>query len=121
MTAYRFELRRYELDPSIEPHALLAGCGARAPLLLDSAGGDPARFSLLAFDPLASIELSSEGAGRGAWRATLAALLARGRVERADAALPFAGGFLGALGYDLGVEGERLALPREPWGQPLLA
>jgi para-aminobenzoate synthetase component 1 len=118
---FRFELRRYELDASIEPHALLAGCSARAPLLLDSAGGDPARFSLLAFDPLASIELPCERAGSGAWRAELAALLARARVDHAAESLPFAGGFLGALGYDLGVEGEPLGLPREPWRFPLLA
>ncbi|TAJ16099.1 MAG: anthranilate synthase component I family protein [Planctomycetota bacterium] len=121
MSEFRFELRRYELDSSLEPHALLAGCTARAPLLLDSAGGDPARFSLLAFDPLASLELPLARAGAGAWRAELAALLARARLERADESLPFAGGFLGALAYDLGVEGERLALPAEPWGFPLLA
>lgn len=121
MSEFRFALRRHELDPSIEPHALLAGCSARAPLLLDSAGGEPARFSLLAFDPLAVLELPSERAGSGAWRAELATLLARARLEHADDALPFAGGFLGALGYDLGVEGERLALPVEPWRFPLLA
>jgi para-aminobenzoate synthetase component 1 len=35
--------------------------------------------------------------------------------------LPFAGGFLGALSYDLGVAGEDLRLPPEPWGLPLVA
>ena len=33
---------------------------------------------------------------------------------------PFAGGFVGALAYDLGVAGEDLALPVDPWATPPL-
>jgi para-aminobenzoate synthetase component 1 len=31
---------------------------------------------------------------------------------------PFQGGFLGALGYDLGVSGEQQSLPTDPWTSP---
>ncbi|MEM7518002.1 MAG: anthranilate synthase component I family protein, partial [Planctomycetota bacterium] len=86
--------------------------------LLDSAAGDPRRWSLLAFDPLpARLDESLEPPSVEALR---------GFVERLEAVAgdsvpgPFAGGFVGALSYDLGVEGEDLELPRDPWQQPLI-
>lgn len=84
------------------------------PVLLDSAGGSPARWSVLGFDPVAPAP------ARPRSLLDLAALLER--LEPADADPvpgPFAGGFLGALAYDLGVAGEELDLPAEPWGWPL--
>jgi para-aminobenzoate synthetase component 1 len=121
VSEFRFRPRVFELAPCPEPHALLATCAARAPVLLDSAGGEPARFSLLGFDPLARTEIRTGREGDGAWSADLAALLARAELHDVPAGLePFAGGFLGALAYDLGAAGERLALPVEPWGLPLL-
>ncbi|MBI5364285.1 MAG: anthranilate synthase component I family protein [Planctomycetes bacterium] len=87
----------------------------RARIALDSAGGTPRRWSLVAFEPLA---LGPPPAELGSLRAFHA------RLEHAggdDVPGPFHGGFLGALAYDLGVHGERaLALPRDAWGTPLV-
>ncbi len=88
--------------------------GRDRPVLLERAAAGPARFSLLGFDPLPA-ELP--GALHGL-RPLLGALSVDGG-ERVPG--PFAGGFLGALAYDLGVAGEGLRLPPEPWGQPLVA
>lgn len=90
--------------------------GFRGRIALDSAGGTPRRWSLVAFDPL---DVGPPPAELGLLRAFHA------RLERAeegdDVPGPFHGGFLGALAYDLGVHGERtLALPRDPWGTPLV-
>ncbi|MHC4377544.1 MAG: anthranilate synthase component I family protein, partial [Planctomycetota bacterium] len=57
-------------------------------------------------------DLEELGRWHGAWRSEPDA-----DVPRA----PFRGGFLGALAYDLGVAGEGLELPAEPWGWPQLA
>jgi len=73
---------------------------ARGVALLEGAGPDSGRWGLLAFDP----------------RPTGGPIPAP-----ADVPGPFAGGFIGALSYDLGPQGERLALPRDPWQQPLRA
>ncbi|MCK6444938.1 MAG: anthranilate synthase component I family protein [Planctomycetes bacterium] len=84
--------------------------------LLDSAAGEPKRFSLLGFDPL-PLALEPE---RGVFG------LRDAQRELAPAAgdsVPgfFAGGLLAALAYDLGVAGEtRVVMPPEPWGFPLL-
>lgn len=81
-------------------------------MLLDSAGGAPARFTLLAFDPLPAFE----GVGLAALRAAREALA----PSPGDAVPgPFHGGFLGALSYDLGVAGEELELPRDEGPSPL--
>lgn len=81
---------------------------------LDSAGGAPARWSLVAFDPDRRAPAPRDLAGVRA--------LARA-VAPPDAPLPgpFHGGFLGALAYDLGVAGEGLALPADPWDTPPVA
>ena len=112
---YRFRPRVFPLSRPPDAGALLAALrGRRGLVALDSAAGWPRRFSLAAFDPLpvpAPARLSD-----------LRALVARLRPaggERPPG--PFAGGFLGALSYDLGVAGEALALPRDPWGAPPIA
>lgn len=111
----RPRLERLGLD--LSPEQALARTGRRAGrVLLDSAAGEPRRFSLLAWDPLESVppnaDLEALARWHGAWR-----LEPQGDAPRA----PFRGGFLGALAYDLGVTGEQLALPVEPWGWPPLA
>ncbi len=88
----------------------------RGCIALDSAGGNPRRFSLIAFDPLRGPELPRDVAG-------LRDLLRQLEVRAGDDVPgPFHGGFLGALSYDLGVAGERaVRARREPWGSPLVA
>ncbi|MEZ5974995.1 MAG: anthranilate synthase component I family protein [Planctomycetota bacterium] len=90
--------------------AALADCDGLA--WLDSAGGKPADFDLIGFEP------DPLPAGNHPWR-VLQAALADWHVE-GQVPGPFHGGFLGALAYDLGVHGEGLELPAEPWGWPLL-
>jgi len=95
----------------------LPGLAERRPVLLDSASGEPRRFSLLGIDPVRTID--------GGGLLDLRARVARLEVLAGDDAPPgfpdvFHGGFLGALAYDLGVVGERLDLPPEPWGFPAI-
>jgi para-aminobenzoate synthetase component 1 len=73
---------------------------------LDSAAGSPRDFSLVAFDPLSTPPPQD-----------LDDLKRQVHSLRpmADVPGPFRGGFIGALTYDLGVFGERLELPRDPW------
>jgi len=71
--------------------------GVRGLALLEGAGPDPGRWGWLAFDPRPGAEA----------------------LPPADVPGPFAGGFIGALSYDLGPQGERLVLPRDPWRLPL--
>jgi para-aminobenzoate synthetase component 1 len=83
--------------------------------VLDSAGGAPRRFSLVAFEPLAEAlvgPLPRDVAGLRAYVAQLAPEGAHGVPG------PFAGGFVGALAYDLGVAGEGLELPQAAWANP---
>lgn len=89
--------------------------GHRARFALDSAGGAPRRWSVVAFDPLAT------GAPPSALLA-LRAFHARLRLDGGDDVPgPFHGGLLAALAYDLGVAGEtRVGLPRDAWGTPLV-
>ncbi len=91
----------------------LRGRGPR--VLLESARGYPSRFGVLGFDPLPPRPRESVRTPRE----LLAQLEPAGGDE-----IPgmFAGGFLGAFAYDLGVEGERpLRCPPEPWGFPRVA
>jgi para-aminobenzoate synthetase component 1 len=112
MPRFRFapEVERIEGDPPLF-EALLRLGARRAPVFLDGAAGTPRGSSLLAFDPL-PLELPR----------TLRGLRERAaRIERGDAPLPpfFAGGFAGALAYELGAEDEPpLALPGDPWHWP---
>ncbi|QDV06662.1 Aminodeoxychorismate synthase component 1 [Planctomycetes bacterium Poly30] len=88
-------------------------------LVLDSAGGSPRHWSLLGFDPFLSFDdprvapTSLDG---------LESLLSDVRLAPGSTAEeglgPFAGGFLGALAYELGVRGEALDLPEPAWPQP---
>ncbi len=89
---------------------------------LDSAGGTPRRFSLIAFDPLQGLELPSSIEGLRAYAAQLTASAGPLTASAGDDVPgPFAGGFLGALAYDLGVAGERaVRVAPEPWGSPLV-
>jgi para-aminobenzoate synthetase component 1 len=113
---FRFRPRVLELTPAPDVPALLCALGDRPGLCaLDSAAGEPARAGLVAFDPLALPEGID---GLPALREFHARLVRDG----GDAVPgPFAGGFAGALAYDLGVAGERaLELPAEPFGLPLV-
>jgi para-aminobenzoate synthetase component 1 len=99
--------------------ALLGGAAPviERPVLLDSAAGEPRRFSLLGFDPVVALAGPSV-ADLGALRASCARLEPRAGGDPLPAEIPFAGGFLGALAYELGGAGEGLVLPPEPWGLP---
>ncbi|MEE2941573.1 MAG: anthranilate synthase component I family protein [Planctomycetota bacterium] len=105
----------------LDVETALMGLEGRPGLVcLDSAGGSPARWSLIAFDPLVSFE----GAAAPADLDGLAAELARLRLDPRAledplvASSPFCGGFIGALAYDLGVRGEDLDLPPPEWPAP---
>lgn len=116
LAPFTFRPRVSPLQLGSSPDGLARALGAlrshAAPVLLDSAAGTPCAFSLLAFDPL-------EGAPPPARLGDLRDYV--GRLEPVpgdEVPGPFAGGFLGALAYDLGVAGEALELPPEPWGFP---
>lgn len=115
MPPFRLRPRVFELPTDADGGALLARLGpGRGAVLLDSAGGAPADWTWLGFDPLPE---DAPPASIDGLRARLASLV----PEDGDAVPgPFAGGWLGALAYDLGVAGEDLALPDEPWGLPLV-
>jgi para-aminobenzoate synthetase component 1 len=113
----RFRPRVVALPDALDAGELLARLRSRRSLAaLDSAGGTPRRFSVVAFDPLRGFETPRDLAGI---RAAVAGL----KVEPGDAVPgPFHGGFLGALAYDLGVAGERpVRAPRDPWSSPRVA
>jgi len=84
---------------------------------LDSAGGAPRRVSLVAFDPLPEALVGPLPQSIAGLRTYVAALAPEGAHEVPG---PFAGGFVGALAYDLGVSGEALALPPAAWANPLV-
>jgi para-aminobenzoate synthetase component 1 len=108
----RFRPRAFELGDVELWSALLRLEAHRQPILLDSAQGATARWSVLGIDPLACELPQSVLAPRAA--------LAQWGVESGDALPgPFHGGFLGALAYDLGVHGERpVCTAPEPFGFP---
>jgi para-aminobenzoate synthetase component 1 len=86
----------------------------RGLVALDSAAGEPRRWSLVAFDPLAALGPPESVAGVRALSRSLE--VAGGD----DVPGPFCGGFIGALSYDLGVAGERApAVSTDPWHSPL--
>jgi len=95
--------------------SLLVGLRDRRGLAaLDSAAGSPADWSWVAFEPREELpSLPAELAALDDWLAAAPRL--GGSVPG-----PFAGGFLGALGYDAGAPGEEQSLPPDPWGQPAL-
>ena len=94
------------------PRALLCLAHRTGLVALDSASGAPGRWSLVAFDPIDTFP-RPRGAGieappvLGELRRVLSALAWEGELPPG----PFSGGFIGALAYDLGVEGEDLDLP----------
>jgi anthranilate/para-aminobenzoate synthase component I len=109
---WRFRPRVWRLERAVRPVDALRVLGPeRRPVLLDGAGGAPRRFTLVGFDPLPA-PLPEGVLGL---RSLVTSLVHVGGDEPTRW---FAGGFLGALAYDLGVAGEDLALPPEPWGQP---
>ena len=85
---------------------------------LDSAGGAPRRWSIVAFDPFVALD-----GGPSAPRdlADLESFVQSVRLDGERPPGPFAGGFIGVLSYDLGVRNEDLELPAPAWPQPPLA
>lgn len=112
--AYCFRPRVLELEPAPELPVVLQALGDAPGLaVLDSAAGEPRRASVIAFDPLA---VPARVRSLRDLRAFHQRLVRDGGDEVPG---PFAGGFVGALAYDLGVEGERaLDVPGEPFGLP---
>lgn len=112
-----FDPRVFDLPPEVDvAHALLRLRERQGLCVLDSAAGEPRRWGLVAFDPLEALSLRSS---TGDSRDELAAALGRLGPARAEVPGPFAGGFVGALSYDLGVRGERaVKVAPEPWGFP---
>jgi para-aminobenzoate synthetase component 1 len=123
---FRFAPRVFELADAGPLALALSRLRARRGLvLLDSAAGEPRRFSVLGFDPLPR-PLAPAAAAAPAERAEhfreLRVVLAELEAAEGDP-VPgfFAGGLLVALAYDLGPEGETcVRLPAEPWGFPLV-
>ncbi len=113
---FSFRPRVHELPHGSDVPLLVACLPARRRLaVLDSAAGHPRRFSLVAFDPLATLPDGVRGLSE------LGRFLARMEAPpNATVPGPFQGGFLGALAYDLGAAGERpVTVAPEPWGFPL--
>ncbi|MFN0242852.1 MAG: anthranilate synthase component I family protein [Planctomycetota bacterium] len=106
--------RVFPLERALDTGELLSRLRDRRGLAaLDSASGWPRRTSLVAFDPLRDARASS-------WDELD---LAFGLLEvDGEVPGPFAGGFLGALSYDLGVRGERAVVTaRDPLDSPRIA
>lgn len=108
------------LPPALTPMELCSAWrNESGPIALDSGrglsgwtSGAPSRFSLVSPGPVqkeAPVSIAEV-------RALARSLEVQGGLPPG----PFAGGFLGALSYDLGVEGEEQNLPRDPWRSPLI-
>jgi len=91
------------------PRSLSALRSRRGLVALDSAAGHPRNFSWIAFDPL-------RGPLPRDFEELRVAASSLQPVMKAPG--PFKGGFIGALTYDLGVNGKDLRLPPGPWGTP---
>jgi len=120
LKTYQFRPRVRRLSDAPLPAQCLSRLRERDGLvLLHSAAGEPRRFSLLAFDPLAgddgvALAPAESLAGLRELRGQLSA-------DGGDAPPPFfAGGLLAALSYDLGACDESLDLPREAHASPLV-
>ena len=106
-------------DKMLSPEqALVRLRGWNRIVLLHSAGGRPARFSLLGFDPVLSLDGCDEEASSPPrsfleLQALLANLQVTGQIPG-----PFHGGFLGAISYDFGAANLSLDLPREQQPEP---
>ncbi len=113
----RFLPRVFPLGRVPDAGEILARLRTRRALAsLDGSGGTPCRWSIVAFDPLEGVATPASVTGI---RAVLAEIE---RVEGDPVPGPFAGGFVGALAYDLGVEGERpVEVARDPWASPAIA
>jgi para-aminobenzoate synthetase component I len=109
---FTFRPRVCRLDGTPPPEVCLSRLRDHAGnVLLHSASGEPRRFSLLAFDPLC--DSGGDPIGPEPSLDGLRELRARLTPGEGDAPpAHFAGGLLAALSYDLGVQGESLALPR---------
>ncbi len=103
--------------PDVPPSEALWRLRDRRGLVLcESAAGEPRRVHLLAFDPLVQLVGTDGESFVELLRRALGACEFHG-VD--DVPGPFAGGFVGALSYDLGAAGERpVSAPPEPWGFP---
>ena len=118
--APRFCPRVFPLESVPEGDRLLQVMGGQAgAAFVDSAAGHPRRWSLFAFDPVQKLHITREES-RSYVSLLREALANWDRVEGDQVPGPFAGGFLGALSYDLGVHGEGQNLPVDPWHSPLL-
>ena len=83
---------------------------------LDSAAGWPRRWSWIAFEPRRELALERFEL------CDLRGLIGEShRARPEDVPGPFSGGFLGAVAYDVGVAGESLRLPGDPWSGPRCA
>ncbi len=105
----------------LDVETALAALESRGGLVcLDSAGGAPTRWSLIAFDPLVSFEGAAAPADLDGLAGELERLQLdpRALADPLVASSPFCGGFVGALAYDLGVRGEELDLPPAEWPAP---
>jgi para-aminobenzoate synthetase component I len=106
-------LRSTRLKVCPDPGDLLGRLSERRGLVaLDSAAGEPREWSWFAFDPLEVAPLPACLGGLQSWLEGLPPL------DSEAVPGPFGGGFIGALAYDQGVHGERLALPVDPWNGP---
>lgn len=110
----KFVPRVFPIQPCGDVGALLARLRAHRGLVaLDSAAGAPRNWSLVAFDPLRAVRLPDTAGGLRAF----ARQLELDGGERVPG--PFCGGFVGALAYDLGADGERAVDCRpDPWCSP---
>ncbi len=117
MSRLRFAPRVRALEPAPTVDALLVALGGRRGFAaLEGQGPEGEPWIVLAFDPLSLADPALPTRP-----SQLAAFVRRLASAPGDAPPgPFAGGFVGALAYDLGVEGEGLALPPDPWDQPPL-
>jgi para-aminobenzoate synthetase component 1 len=109
----KVDLRVFRSDTPLTCGEILARLRTRRGLVaLDSAAGHPCRWSLVAFDPLRGIDAPDEARA-------LRELVARLECGGDEVPGPFRGGFLGALAYDHGVDGEEpVASGPDPWRSP---